>query len=226
MNQRYREAKPVNARPSDFLLEKFAPLNEAGGCGNIVAHQAQKLFALWEAWETECGADCPPPFWAVVWPAAGMLARHILSHPSLVAGKTVLDIGCGGGVVCIAAARGGALRVVANDIDPVALDVAQRNFAANRVEVEPCLENLAEAPDALRADLILVADMFYNRGSAEALLAYLRTARARGAAVLIADSNRPFTPKTGISLIAKETVPVSMEVEGVRQREVKILELN
>jgi predicted nicotinamide N-methyase len=220
------EPAPTIERPSDFLLEKFAPLGAVGGCDGIIAHQADDLFALWEAWEAESRADCATPFWAAVWPAAGVLARHIQHHRSLVEGKTVLDIGCGGGVVCIAAARAGACRVIANDIDPVALAIAWRNFAANEVEVEIHSQNVAEEEFPITAEIILVADMFYHRSASTSLLAYLHRARRNGSTVLIADSHRPFTPTTGISLIAKETVPVSMEVEGVPHREVRILALD
>jgi predicted nicotinamide N-methyase len=195
------------------------------GCGGIVAHQADDLFALWEAWERECGGICATPYWASVWPAAIVLARHILGHPELVLEKTVLDLGCGGGVAGIAAAQAGAYRVIANDIDLIALEIAKNNFAANRVCIETCAHNLVDASVRLPVDLILVADLFYHRTAANSLSAFLRMARKNGTQVLIADGNRPFAPATGIHLISREMVPVSMELEGVPHREVKLLAL-
>ena len=57
------------------------------------------------------------------------------------AANTVADIGCGSAVLAMAAARMWNVPVLATDIDPVAVEVAQANVAANdlfgRVE---CLE--------------------------------------------------------------------------------------
>ena len=57
-------------------------------------------------------------------------------EPLVGPGSTVLDVGCGSGVLAVAAARLGAGRVVAIDIDPAAhaatLDNAARNGVAGR----------------------------------------------------------------------------------------------
>lgn len=49
-------------------------------------------------------------------------------------GEQVLDIGCGSGIIGIAAALLGAGQVVGVDIDPVAVKVAKENAAENHVE--------------------------------------------------------------------------------------------
>lgn len=49
---------------------------------------------------------------------------------------SVLDAGCGSGVVAIAAARLGFARVVALDLDPVAVDAARENVRRNGVDVD------------------------------------------------------------------------------------------
>jgi predicted nicotinamide N-methyase len=220
------KVKQLSGRlPGLDFLASFAPVKPVEGCGGIVAHQADDLFALWEAWERECGSECTTPYWASVWPAAIVLARYILNHPGRVQDKTVLDLGCGGGVAGIAAAQAGASRVIANDIDPIALEIAKSNFAANSVCVEICGKNLVDSKESLSLDLILVGDLFYHRAAANSLSAFLRSARKNGTHVLIADGNRPFTPVTGISLISQEMIPVSMELEGVPCREVKLLAL-
>ena len=51
-------------------------------------------------------------------------------------GDSVLDYGCGSGVLAIAAAKLGAARVVATDIDPVALNASQRNARNNAVAID------------------------------------------------------------------------------------------
>ena len=49
-------------------------------------------------------------------------------------GAAVLDLGCGSGILAIAAAKLGAARVLALDLDPNAVRAARQNAAANGVE--------------------------------------------------------------------------------------------
>lgn len=60
-------------------------------------------------------------------------------------GESVLDYGCGSGILAIAAAKLGAAHVDAVDIDPQALEATAANAQVNRVSVR------VEAPDALPA---------------------------------------------------------------------------
>ena len=48
-----------------------------------------------------------------------------------VAPRTVIDVGCGTAVLAMAAARVFDAEILASDIDPVAVDVAEANVAAN-----------------------------------------------------------------------------------------------
>ena len=56
----------------------------------------------------------------------------IALEESVRPGARVLDVGCGSGVLSIAAARLGAQNVVGIDIDSVAVNVARSNVAANK----------------------------------------------------------------------------------------------
>ena len=78
------------------------------------------------------------------------------SHPStrlvlgylertIAGGERVLDYGCGSGILAIAAAKLGAARVDAVDLDPEAVETTRANAHANAVEVH------AASPDALPA---------------------------------------------------------------------------
>ena len=67
-------------------------------------------------------------------------------------GERVLDYGCGSGVLAIAAAKLGASRVVAVDIDPQAVAVTHENSRVNDVRVDA---SLPEALPAGRYDVIV-----------------------------------------------------------------------
>ena len=49
-------------------------------------------------------------------------------------GDTVLDVGCGSGILGIAAAKLGAKRCYLSDLDPIAVESAEHNCALNNVE--------------------------------------------------------------------------------------------
>ena len=51
-----------------------------------------------------------------------------------MAGKTVVDFGCGSGILALAALKLGAKRVIGIDIDPQALQATQENARRNDVE--------------------------------------------------------------------------------------------
>ncbi len=207
------------------LLARYAPVAPVDGCAPLVAHQAPDVFALWQAWEAATGRRQPVPFWAAVWPAAQVLARWLLDHPARVEHARVLDLGCGGGVVAIAAAAAGAAHVVANDVDPAALAVALQNAAANRVHIEGDNTDLLDHPSSVRADLVLVADLFYERQQAGRIAVFLQAVRRSGTRAIVADAGRTFAPRTGIAIVAHQRVAVNRELEGVSEREVAILEI-
>src|ERR1700752_4443451 len=77
---------------------------------------AAEPFGLWDRTERDA-----PPFWAFPWAGGQGLARYVLDHPEAVAGRRVLDVASGSGLVAIAAAKAGARTVLATDIDEHAL---------------------------------------------------------------------------------------------------------
>lgn len=80
-----------------------------------------------------------------------------LSNHNL-AGKTLIDFGCGSGILACAAAKLGAERVIGTDIDPQAMHASAQNAAQNQVNLELYLPE--QMPD-LCADVI-VANILFN----------------------------------------------------------------
>ncbi len=99
------------------------------------------------------------PYWAFAWAAGQGLAQHILLNPELVAGKRVLDFGCGSGIVGIAAAKAGAESVLCCDSDPLALLACQHNAARNGVDISV---TSAWCGEVGQLDCLLAADILYD----------------------------------------------------------------
>ena len=80
------------------------------------------------------------------------LDRHIRG------GETVLDYGCGSGILAIAAAKLGAAKVIGTDIDPVSVEVARLNAADNNVLAD------FQLPNQVQNDLadVTVANILAN----------------------------------------------------------------
>ena len=103
----------------------------------IQLHLADEATELWQKTEDELGQiGLPPPFWAFAWAGGQGLARYILDHPELVAGRRVLDFASGSGLVAIAAAKAGAATVEASEIDEFALAAIALNAARNDVAIK------------------------------------------------------------------------------------------
>lgn len=87
-------------------------------------------------------------------------------------GKTVLDFGCGSGVLAVAALLLGADKAIGTDIDPQAITASKENALANGVEQELELY-LPEAMPETQAEVVL-ANILYEplRELRDVLLSY------------------------------------------------------
>lgn len=145
------------------------------------------------------------PYWAYGWAGGSVLARYILDHPEVVRGRRVVDIGTGSGVVAIAAAKAGALNVLAIDIDPLAVVAARLNALENDVAVD------VQRADALAgpvpdADIVAVGDLSYEPEMAGQLEDFLDRCRASGVEVLVGDPGRRHLPSHRLSALARYDV--------------------
>jgi predicted nicotinamide N-methyase len=163
-------------------------------------HRAGPKSGLWRL--AEMDRDVATPYWAYHWGGGLALARHILRHPELVAGREVLDLGAGSGIVAIAAAKAGAKNVMAADIDPHAIAATGLNAAANGVAVATFFGDLTfGAPPAV--DVVLVGDLFYEADLAERVTAFLDRCFAANIDVLVGDPWRAFLPRARLQLLAE-----------------------
>jgi predicted nicotinamide N-methyase len=126
----------------------------------IRLYQASEPIAAWQHTERATGrTGLDPPFWAFAWAGGQALARYLLDHPEAVAGRQVIDVASGSGLVAIAAALAGAAAVTAYDIDPLAAAAITLNAAANGVAIQAvCADVLTQAaPPAPATDVLTQA---------------------------------------------------------------------
>ena len=179
----------------------------------ISLHLAHEAVPLWQKTEEELGEmGLPPPFWAFAWAGGQALARHVLDDPSLVAGKRVLDLAAGSGLVGIAALKAGAAGALAADIDRFSLAAIRLNAALNAVALEVTGEDLLAAPPPA-CEVILVGDLFYEKGLAERVLSWLAAAEEQGIPALIGDPGRSYLPRGELTKLGQYRVEVTRDLE-------------
>ena len=168
--------------------------------------------------------NLPPPYWAFAWPGGQAVARYILDNPEIVRGRAVLDFAAGTGVVAIAAMKAGAVRALAAEIDPFALEAIRLNATACGVDVAAAGDDLVGRP-LPGFDVVLAGDVCYERPMAERVTAWLRTLAAGGTLVLFGDPGRAYVPRDGIEKVAVYDVPTSLELEDRTIRQTTVWKL-
>ena len=177
-------------------------------------HLASEVVPIWQATEAELAeAGLPPPYWAFAWVGGQALARYLLDQPEAVAGRRVLDFAAGSGLQGIAAAKAGAARVEAAEIDSFAVAAITLNAALNDVEIETVTADLIGTANP-GWDVVLAGDVCYERPMAARVEAWLTALAAGGAEVLMGDPGRTYLPKTGLERIAAYSVKTTRELEA------------
>ena len=174
---------------------------------------ADEATDLWQKTEDELGQiGLPPPFWAFAWAGGQGLARYILDHRELVAGRRVLDFASGSGLVAIAAAKAGAAdgRGERNRRIRAGGDRAQR--AAKRCFASSFARATSSASDE-DWDVVLAGDVSYQQDMAEAVTGWLAALARRGAMVLIGDPWRSYLARELLEPIAEYSVPITRALE-------------
>jgi ribosomal protein L11 methyltransferase len=153
-------------------------------------HRPVRVGSLWVGppWETPDGdalaivIDPGRAFGTGGHPTTQLCLQLLADEPR----GSVLDVGCGSGVLSIAAAKLGFAPVLALDFDPQAVEATARNAADNGVEVE-----VREAD--LRDGALPAAELALANIAADAVLALapsLRAARVITSGYLISDEPR------------------------------------
>jgi len=153
-----------------------------------------------------------PPYWVEIWPASLAVARLLLRGPPL-AGRRVLDLGCGLGVAGLAAAGAGA-QVTFADRQADALAFAGWNGRRLHPEGQPprcVLLDWNRAAVEGRHDVVVLADVTYRTVHHRPLLRQLSGCLAAGGVVVHAD---PFRGESGAFLAALRAMLATVEGEA------------
>lgn len=202
----------LTARTAERFIRANTALLSPPHVPEIALHLADEAHDLWQRTEEELAEiGLPPPFWAFAWAGGQGLARHVIDHPQIVRGRTVLDFASGSGLVAIAAARAGASRVTAADIDPFCETAIRLNAEANGVSIAFDGSDLIGTDAGW--DVVLAGDVFYEKPFADRLVPWFETLSARGAEILVGDPGRSYLPKSGLEKLAVYEVPVTRALE-------------
>jgi predicted nicotinamide N-methyase len=196
-------------------------LTETPFVPEVRLYLAEDAIVWWARMEAAAGRSLPAPYWASAWAGGQALARHLLDHPEIAAGRKVLDLAAGSGLVAIAAALAGADQVVANDIDPYAVAAVAVNARANGVTVTATGDDLLGSD--VHTDLLVAGDVLYSPTMAARVLPFLRRAAGRGVEVLVGDPGRGHLPAGGMAVVATYEVPTTEPFVDSPVRRVQVL---
>ncbi len=195
-------ADRVPALDPHLFIQANLPLRPVPGLNSIRLHTAHPGSGLRRLVGTTGAA---PPYWAYPWAGGSVLARFFLDRPQTVAGKRLLDLGAGGGIVGIAALKAGAAGVLAAETNEVGRAALRLNAAANGVSIETVAKDLLDAsPPAV--DLVAVGDLFYEKRLARRVTAFLERCVEAGIGVLVGDPGRAHLPRERLLWLADYTV--------------------
>lgn len=159
---------------------------------------AGRQFQLWLPEEPEAVLEMSisdqrtNPYWGIIWPAAERMAEFLLTHRTILqqpARNTALELGCGTGLVGLAALALG-FHVTFNDLVRVSVDLAARNAQQNGFQDFDRSDFNWNDPPAKHFDLVIGSDLLYEKESHEALLKTLMATTHQDSEILIADMGR------------------------------------
>ena len=198
-----KRASQPQPDPAAFIQANL-PISPVPSIPEILLHQAGPASGLWRL--AGRGETDPAPYWAYPWAGGAVLARHLIDRPEIVAGRRVLDLGAGSGLVAIAAAKAGAAAVTAVDVDANAIAAIGLNAVINGVAIAIIAADMMDEPPPEETDLLVVGDLFYDPSLALRVMAFLRRCQSSGIDVLIGDPERAHLPQGQLKRIATHAV--------------------
>lgn len=134
------------------------------------------------------------PYFGVVWPAARALAEELARRGPALAGREVLELGCGLALPALVAAKHGA-RVTATDLHPDVPAFLARNLAHNGLKAEAIAyreHDWRTAALGRRYELVVASDVLYEAGHPAPVARALAAHVAPGGQILLADPARAY----------------------------------
>jgi predicted nicotinamide N-methyase len=208
---------PPRAPQADALRLETPPL-----VPEIPLFLAEDPVLLWARLEADEQNSLPAPFWATAWAGGLVLARYILDNPSWVAGRRVLDLASGSGLVAIAAAMAGAAEVTANDVDGYAIAAIEANANANGVHLRTSAHDLTAGTGG-DAEVILAGDCLYSADITGRMVPFAVRSAARGATVLLGEPGRGYTPANTFETLATYDLPARVVDDHGRHEQASVL---
>jgi len=210
----------VKTDPETFIRENTCVMTPPH-VPEIRLHLADEAHDLWLKTEDELEEiGLPPPFWAFAWAGGQGLARYVLDHPEIVAGKRVVDFASGSGLVAIAAMKAGAASALAADIDPWTETAVGLNSRLNNVDLDFSGNDLIGTE--IEADVLLAGDVFYDVGFANALVPWFTMLTQAGGTVLVGDPGRSYCPRHLMEPLATYEVPVTRALEDAEVKKTTV----
>ncbi|MFO0698343.1 MAG: methyltransferase domain-containing protein [Nitrospira sp.] len=129
------------------------------------------------------------PLFGIVWPAGLALAEAMSRFP--IAGKQILEVGCGIGLPSLVLQQRGA-NITACDYHPLAEEFLRQNTDLNGLAPIPFFNApwLEPSPELGRFDLIIGSDLLYERNHPTLLAAFLAEHARPTCQILLADPGR------------------------------------
>ncbi len=134
------------------------------------------------------------PLFGVVWPSGQMLARHMSAYA--IEGKRILEVGCGLALASIVLHRHGA-NITASDCHPMMPAFLAANMALNKLcDIDTIVGDwVGEEAEADLFDVIIGADVLYERDHFSMLSAFIDRHARPTAEVIIVDPGRGYAGK-------------------------------
>jgi predicted nicotinamide N-methyase len=165
------EVRAADSSPRRHVPEELVSQSIELPSGELRLMQPQEAAALPDAGPVEWAPVAP--YWSVLWRSGVALACEL--DGVALRGLRVVELGCGLAVPSIAAARAGAA-VLATDSCAEAVTLVARNAHANDVRIETATVDWTDPEELVRRapfDLVLAADVLYERASVALLLSLL-----------------------------------------------------